>query len=136
MLNNRIKKCIVSPIKAIALVGCLFGSLASNTVFAINPQHYVLPVEENVEKLINDVKASYNPVVEQIVVSFKLSKQSQVNIKLMDALGNEVLALFSGSMEEGSQNHIFDTNEKVSPGFYFLRVSSGAETIVKRISIK
>ena len=54
----------------------------------------------------------------------------------MDALGNEVLHLFNGNLDEGNQNHLFDSNEKVTPGFYFLRVASGAETIVKRISIK
>ena len=57
-------------------------------------------------------------------------------IKLMDALGNEVLHLFNGSLDEGNQNHLFDTNEKVAPGFYFLRVASGSETVVKRISVK
>src|SRR5690606_41359151 len=88
------------------------------------------------DKLITNVKASYNPVVEQIVVSFNLAKQSSVTIKLMDALGNEVLHLFNGNLDEGNQNHLFDTNEKVTPGFYFLRVASGSETIVKRISIK
>ena len=54
----------------------------------------------------------------------------------MDALGNEVLHLYSGNLDEGNQNHLFDTNERVSPGFYFLRVASGSETVVKRISIK
>ena len=92
--------------------------------------------KDNQDKLIINVKASYNPVVEQIVVSFKLAKQANVTIKLMDALGNEVLPLFNGSLEEGNQNQLFDTNEKISPGFYFLRVASGSETVVKRISIK
>lgn len=92
--------------------------------------------KETADKLITNVKASYNPVVEQIVVSFNLAKQSSVTIKLMDALGNEVLHLFNGNLDEGNQNHLFDSNEKVTPGFYFLRVASGSETIVKRISIK
>ena len=92
--------------------------------------------KEDTDKIITNVKASYNPVVEQIAVSFNLSKQSSVTIKLMDALGNEVLHLFSGNLEEGNQNHLFETTDKITPGFYFLRVASGSETVVKRISIK
>lgn len=93
-------------------------------------------VKDDVEKLITNVKSSYNPVVGQIIVSYNLAKQTHVSIKLMDALGNEVLDLFNGSLEEGNQHHLFDASEKITPGFYFLRVGSGAETVVKRISIK
>ncbi|GAA4510413.1 T9SS type A sorting domain-containing protein [Sphingobacterium thermophilum] len=113
-----------------------FGSsvLANHSV---NTPIVKLDIEkENVDKLINNVKASYNPVVGQILVSFNLAKQSAVTIKLMDALGNEVLNLYNGTLEEGTNSHVFETAEKINPGFYFLRVASGAETVVKRISIK
>lgn len=88
------------------------------------------------DKTITNVKASYSPVAEQIIVSFKLSKQSLVSIKLMDALGNEVLTLSNSTLEEGRNNLSFETEGKVSAGFYFLRVMSGLETVVKRISIR
>lgn len=88
------------------------------------------------DKTITNVKASYSPVAEQIIVSFKLSKQSVVSIKLMDALGNEVLTLSNGTLEEGMNNLSFETEGKVSSGFYFLRVMSGLETVVKRISVR
>ncbi len=88
------------------------------------------------DKTITNVKASYSPVAEQIIVSFKLSKQSVVSIKLMDALGNEVLTLSNSTLEEGMNNLSFETEGKVSSGFYFLRVMSGLETVVKRISIR
>lgn len=114
----------------------LFGSVVYANSLPVDASISIDRQKETADKLITNVKASYNPVVEQIVVSFNLAKQSSVTIKLMDALGNEVLPLFSGNLDEGNQNHLFDTNEKVTPGFYFLRVASGAETIVKRISIK
>ncbi len=113
-----------------------FGSAVYANSLPVDASMSIDREKETADKLITNVKASYNPVVEQIVVSFNLAKQSSVTIKLMDALGNEVLHLFNGNLDEGNQNHLFDSNEKVTPGFYFLRVASGSETIVKRISIK
>ena len=93
-------------------------------------------VPEDSEKLINNVKVFYNPVSEEIAINFKLNKTNTVTIKVMDALGNEVLSLHNGNLEAGMQNLSFDTQQKLSEGFYFVRVSSGTETIVKRISVR
>ncbi len=92
-------------------------------------------VEEN-EKAINNVKVFYNPVAEQIAVSFKLSKLNHVSIRVMDALGNEVMGLMNGELDGGIQSLSFDTNSKLAAGFYFVRVTSGSETVIKRISIR
>jgi len=92
--------------------------------------------EEDTDKLINNVKVFYNPISEQISVTFKLSKLNNITIKVMDALGNEVMGLHNGSLDAGLQNLSFDVEQKLSAGFYFVRVSGGTETIVKRISIK
>lgn len=92
--------------------------------------------DDAAEKVVTNVKVMYNPVAEQISVSFKLTKQSNVAIKLMDALGNEVLNLSNSTLDAGNQNLSFETEGKVSPGFYFVRVGSGTETVVKRISIR
>lgn len=129
----------VLKVRVVALAIFSFGLFGSSVMASSTPADAAIAMQkdkDNADKLITNVKASYNPVVEQIVVSFNLAKQSSVTIKLMDALGNEVLHLFNGNLDEGNQNHLFDTNEKVTPGFYFLRVASGSETIVKRISIK
>jgi hypothetical protein len=88
------------------------------------------------DKLINNVKVFYNPIAEQVTVSFKLAKQNTVSIKVMDALGNEVLGLMNGALEGGNQNLAFDTNKKLTSGFYFVRLVAGTETVVKRISVR
>ncbi len=93
-------------------------------------------IEEASEKLINNVKVFYNPVAEQITTNFKMSKQGTVVIKVMDALGNEVLNLMNGRLDAGMQNLSFDSNGKLTTGVYFVRVTSGAETVVKRISVR
>lgn len=100
-----------------------------NTTFASD-------IEEEVEKMITNVKVFYNPVAEQVTVTFKLSKQNTVSIKVMDALGSEVLNLANASMDAGVQNLSYETNSKLTAGVYFVRVTSGAETVVKRISVR
>lgn len=97
---------------------------------------YGMPAEQESEKLINNVKVFYNPVAEQITLNFTLSQQNTVVIKVMDALGNEVLNLLNGRLEAGLQSLSFDTDGKLTAGFYFVRVSSGTETVVKRISVR
>ena len=91
---------------------------------------------KDVDKLINNVKVFYNPISEQISLSFKLGKQSAVAIKVMDALGNEVLQLMNGTLDAGNQNLSFDQSGKLNKGFYFVRVVSGSETVVKRFSVR
>ena len=136
-INLKVGNMLKVRVLALAIFSFgLFGSAVYANSLPVDASMSIDREKETADKLITNVKASYNPVVEQIVVSFNLAKQSSVTIKLMDALGNEVLHLFNGNLDEGNQNHLFDTNEKVTPGFYFLRVASGAETIVKRISIK
>jgi hypothetical protein len=136
-INLKVGNMLKVRVVALAIFSFgLFGSAVYANSLPTDASISIDRQKETADKLITNVKASYNPVVEQIVVSFNLAKQSSVTIKLMDALGNEVLPLFNGNLDEGNQNHLFDTNEKVTPGFYFLRVASGAETIVKRISIK
>ncbi|WP_257657260.1 T9SS type A sorting domain-containing protein [Parapedobacter lycopersici] len=87
------------------------------------------------DKLLSNVKVFPNPVVDQINLSFRLSKQQAVSIKVMDALGNEVMTLLDQQLDAGNQHHAFETNDKLTNGFYFIRVSAGTETVIKRISV-
>lgn len=88
------------------------------------------------DKLITNVKVFYNPIAEQVTVNFKLGKQATVTIKVMDALGNEVVNLLNGRLDAGVQNLSLAGNSKLTSGVYFVRVSSGTETIIKRISVR
>src|SRR5690606_32899137 len=63
--------------------------------------------DEDNDKLINNVKVFYNPISEQISVTFKLAKVNNISIKVMDALGNEVLGLHNGSLDAGMQSLSF-----------------------------
>src|SRR5690606_27109275 len=119
------------------------GAMASSLSFAAPTNNFVTsshnsskvdPIKD--EKIITNVKVFYNPVAEQITMTFKLSKQNEVTIKVMDALGHEVLNLMDGSLDACVQNLSFESNGKVATGVYFVRVTSGTETVVKRISVR
>lgn len=86
-------------------------------------------------KLLSNVKVFPNPTVESINLSFRLSKRAEVAIKVMDALGNEMMVLLSQTLDSGNQSHSFDIQGKLATGVYFVRLSSGTETVVKRISV-
>lgn len=123
---------------SIAAVGTASAhSARSETVAALSVSSFVLhPASQETEKLISNVKVFYSPVAEQITLNFTLSRQNTVVIKVMDALGNEVLNLLNGRLDAGLQSLSFDAEGKLTKGFYFVRVSSGSETVVKRISVK
>lgn len=87
------------------------------------------------DKLLSSVKVFPNPIIDQISLSYRLDKQSTVTIKVMDALGNDVMTLLNQELDAGPQSHVFETNNKLTNGFYFIRVSAGTETVVKRISV-
>ena len=106
-----------------------FGSLKSFFPFQIGNTAGVD------EKLLSNVKVFPNPVSDQINLSFRLGQQETVSIKVMDALGNEVMTLLDQQLTAGTQSHSFDTGDKLTNGFYFIRVTAGTETVVKRISV-
>lgn len=119
------------------LTGSIVWANQDNRSISVKEEHFVfLEKDEEGEKNITGVKVMYNPIAEQINVNFKLSNESAIVIKLMDALGNEVLSLANSTYEEGTQSLSFETEGKVSAGFYFIKITSGTETVIKRISIR
>jgi hypothetical protein len=86
--------------------------------------------------LLSNVKVFPNPTVETVNLSFRLGKRVDVSIKVMDALGNELMTLLSQTLDAGNQNQSFDVQKRLSPGLYFVKVTAGAETVIKRISVQ
>src|SRR5690606_22836118 len=64
----------------------------SEHVMPVAPDKAMELYSEETDKSITNVKVIYNPIAEQIIVRFKLSKKVAVSIKIMDALGNQILA--------------------------------------------
>jgi hypothetical protein len=87
------------------------------------------------DKLIHNVQIYPNPITDQINLKYNISRNSNVSIKMMDILGNEVATLCSGRFDPGERSCSYYINNKISKGFYFIRVVAGTESVIKRISI-
>lgn len=87
------------------------------------------------EKVLSNVKVYPNPVSDQLNVSFHVSKDVLMTIKMMDFLGNDVATLSTHRVAEGEQTASFNISSRFNSGLYFIRFIAGNETVVKRISI-
>jgi len=87
------------------------------------------------DHLVSNVQVFPNPITDQINLRYNVSKNSSVSIKIMDILGNEVITLFSQRVDPGEQKFTFNLNNKLTSGFYFVRLVVGNESVIKRISI-
>lgn len=87
------------------------------------------------DKLLTDVQVYPNPVTDQINIKYLLSRNALVTIKIMDVLGNDVMTLVSQRIGQGEQSFTYPVANKLSRGFYFIRVVAGTESVIKRISV-
>jgi len=87
------------------------------------------------DKLLTDVQVYPNPVTDQINIKYVLSRNALVTVKVMDVLGNEVITLVSQRIGSGEQSFTYPISNKLSRGFYFIRVVAGTESVIKRISV-
>jgi len=87
------------------------------------------------DKLLTDVQVYPNPVTDQINIKYILSRNALVTVKVMDVLGNEVITLVSQRIGSGEQSFTYPISNKLSRGFYFIRVVAGTESVIKRISV-
>jgi hypothetical protein len=86
-------------------------------------------------KPIDNVKIYPNPVSDKINLSYTLKKETNVNIKVLDVLGNEVMILLSKKIGAGEQTNTFYLDSKLNSGFYFIRLTTDSDSIIKRISV-
>lgn len=99
------------------------------------PFSFTYKMDQESSKTLSNVKVFPNPVTDQINLAFRLSKDIKVTIKIMDALGNEIMTLLSQRLSAGDQSQGFMIDRKLNSGYYFIRVMAGSETVVKRIQV-
>jgi hypothetical protein len=87
------------------------------------------------EKMLSVLKVFPNPVEDQVNLVIKLDRESNFSVKIMDLLGNEVVTLANERAAAGEQTKTYNIPERLNPGIYFLKIISGSETVVKRISV-
>jgi len=87
------------------------------------------------DKLLLVLKIYPNPVEDQVNLVVKLDRESNFSVKIMDLLGNEVVTLANERIAAGEQTKTYNIPERLNSGIYFLKIISGSETVVKRISV-
>jgi hypothetical protein len=87
------------------------------------------------DKLLSDVEIFPNPVTDQLNLKYSLSRNSNVSIKIMDVLGNDILTVLQQRVDLGEQKVSYSINNKLTRGFYFVRIVAGPESVIKRISV-
>ena len=87
------------------------------------------------DKILANVKVYPNPISDYLNMTYSIGRDSNVTIRIMDVLGNEIATLFSERQASGEHSNSFSIASRISSGFYFIRVSVGSEIITKRISV-
>lgn len=87
------------------------------------------------EKVLSVLKVYPNPVDDQINLILKMDRESNLSVKIMDLLGNEVVTLSNERIAAGEQTKSYTIPNRLNAGIYFLKIMSGSETVVKRISV-
>ncbi len=76
--------------------------------------------------------AAPNPFHEGTTVSFDINQQADVELKLVDLLGNEVETVYSGHTDKGAhQVSLFGKN--MSPGIYFIHLKVNGYSTTQKI---
>ncbi|RCH56545.1 hypothetical protein DJ568_01415 [Mucilaginibacter hurinus] len=102
--------------------------VVSTTKFAVNKPD---------DKLLSNVDIYPNPVTvtDQLNLKYEVSRNTNVTIKIVDVLGNDLVTIFSQRVESGDQKFSYLLNNKLSRGFYFVRIIAGTESAIKRLSV-
>jgi len=94
------------------------------------------PIAKADDKLLSDVEVYPNPVTDQLNLKYSVSRNTNVTIKIMDVLGNDILTVFqSRTVDIGEQKVSYAVSNKLPRGFYFVRIVAGTESVIKRINV-
>ena len=95
------------------------------------------PIAKADDKLLSDVEIYPNPVTDQLNLKYSVSRNTNVTIKIMDVLGNDILTIFqSRTVDIGEQKVAYAVGGKLPRGFYFVRIVAGTEAVIKRIDVQ
>jgi len=87
------------------------------------------------EKILSVLRVYPNPVDDQINLILRIERESNLSVKIMDLLGNEVVTLSNERIQYGEQTRNYTIPNRLNAGIYFLKITAGSETVVKRISV-
>ncbi len=75
-----------------------------------------------------------NPFNDRTTVSFNLKKSEEVTLSLFNIVGQQILDRNLGMLGAGSHQTVID-GDGIRPGIYLLRLRSGANTTIRKVSV-
>lgn len=97
-------------------------------------------IEEEIEIIPSSFTLSQNypnPFNPSTVISYQLPKQSRVQIKIYDAIGNEIRSLIDEEKSAGKYNILWDSRNnygsRVSSGVYFYKITADGFAQTKKM---
>jgi hypothetical protein len=89
---------------------------------------------EQVNITNEDVTVYPNPVTQFVNIQYSLLNESEVNIRVVDILGNVVKEAQTGLQSNQVQNYRFELND-IDSGLYFVTINAGSSQVVKKIQV-
>ena len=120
-----------------AATGEYFGTISSDDyssveISASSNSIRLNKVEVAEEATLNSVYP--NPVLSDAIINFNLPESGNVNVTLIDAVGNTVANIFNGNMNAGSRQVDFQANG-VASGNYFVKIEGNSFNKVMRLQV-
>jgi len=109
--------------------------IGSNPYADVSTTGITKSMPQPASKLLTVLKVYPNPVEDQINLILRLDRESPLSVKIMDLLGNEIVTLSNERTQSGEQTKNYNIPNRLNAGIYFLKISAGSETVVKRISV-
>lgn len=133
--NNSVKTFVMSQAGSISYYSTTHGDQNGSGMSGVINVNGLSASLAN-KSLVNTLSVYPNPANDKINVNFVVKKESNVAIRLLDVLGNDVALLASDKYSVGEYRQSFVVPGKVTKGLYFVKVSVGTEVAIKRISIQ
>ncbi len=73
-----------------------------------------------------------NPVAQNATITYELTANSDIQINVLNAAGQKVTNLFSGTNNTGKHQFSWNANT-LSSGIYFIELRSGSNTLIKKL---
>ncbi len=116
------------------LLGIYAGENPGSSLFIDNID-FIFPVGITEEITVEELVTYPNPVTDLLKIRFNIKNNNEVSIRLIDAVGKELVNRSLGNLTSGTYRESFNTSN-FSNGVYFLEFTLGSEKIVERFIVK
>jgi len=116
-----------------AVDAAYLGSSITTGVFTIGTQTSIEETD-NLAQIFSLAQNYPNPFSSTTIIKFTLSEQENVVIKVFNVLGDEIKTIVNKEFAQGQHEVVFNA-AGLSSGAYFYKITSGNNTIIKKMQV-